>query len=207
MADVDFDLAEGDTAPVLRMQVLAPPDPTDPDFEQYPFGRPLDLTDAVVSVKLRIEDESADGFVKVASIDGDPQQGWIIFDWDGYPPGRYRGRVKVVQNNGKRISWPNNRTFILFVHADPVASDYVPPASETPVVRSGANLTFDAQEDMVGFFAALDTTTLLPGSTFVRVRGLTGLFALDAAASNGGVANPDAGIYASTDEDLLWVNF
>lgn len=119
MADVDFTLSKGDTAPVLRMQLLTPVDPADPDFEQYPFGRPADLTDATVTVKVRLADQSADAIVKAATIDGDPLQGWIIFEWDGYPGGRYLGRIKATQNNGKQISWPNDRKFVLLVDDDP----------------------------------------------------------------------------------------
>lgn len=119
MADVDFTLSKGDTAPVLRMQLLAPPDPTDPEFDQYPFGRPLDLTGATVIVTIRVEDQTADAIVKAATVDGDPLEGWIVFEWDGYPGGRYLGRIKATQNNGKQISYPNDRKFVLLVDDDP----------------------------------------------------------------------------------------
>lgn len=119
MADLDFTLAEGDTAPVLRMQLLLPVDKSDPDFWQYPLGRPADLTNATVIVRLRLEDQSEPAFDKAATIDGDPTQGWIVFEWDGYPGARYLGRVKVTQNNGKKSSYLNDRKFTLVVDSDP----------------------------------------------------------------------------------------
>ena len=176
MAEPDFTLAEGDTAPVLRLQLLEPVDPKDPDYATYPLGRPLDLTGATIRVRLRIDDDSQPAIEKGALIDGDPRQGWMIFEWDGYGPGRYLGRIKVTQNNGKKSSYLNDRKFALQVDAAPWSVDGVivdaPDTAPDPVGTWGT-------VDTVAALTTLPLLGLVPGQAFFRVRGDNKRYALD----------------------------
>ncbi len=120
MANYDFYLGEGDTAPVLRMQLLVPVSSDDPLYASSPNGVPADLTGATIEVVMRLADDATAPLVtKTATVDGDPLDGWILFEWDGYLGKVYNCRVKVLQNNGKRLSFLNDRLFTLFVSPDP----------------------------------------------------------------------------------------
>ena len=120
MADYDFVLGEGDTAPVLDIQLIVPVATSDPLYETYPNGKPADLTGATVTLLMRIKDDvSASLITMPASVLGDPLLGWVRFEWTGYPGTVYNCRLKVTQNNGKKMSFLNDRLFTLFVSADP----------------------------------------------------------------------------------------
>lgn len=120
MADYDFYLGEGDTAPVLRIQLLVPVAKDDPDYSLYPDGKPVDLTGATVVLLMReADDPGAAQTSTPASIYGDPLDGWVEFAWQGYAGKPYSCRFKLTQNNGKKLSFLNDRLFTLFVSPDP----------------------------------------------------------------------------------------
>ncbi len=120
MADYDFNLGEGDTGPSLQIQMLVPISPMDPLYDQFPLGKPLDLTGATVVLLMRpADDTTAVQTSTPATVVGDPLNGTVQFDWTGYTGAPYNCRFKVTQNNGKKISFLNDRLFTLFVSADP----------------------------------------------------------------------------------------
>lgn len=120
MADYDFNLGEGDTGPSLQLQLLVPISTTDPLYDQYPNGKPADLTGATVVLLMRLADDPAAAqTTTAATVVGDPLLGVVQFDWLGYTGRLYNCRFKVTQNNGKKLSFLNDRLFTLFVSADP----------------------------------------------------------------------------------------
>jgi len=119
MADHDFVLGEGDTAPRLKETLLVPVDPDDPDADQFPNGRPADLTGATVIFLLRPEDQSVPSIPVPVSIVGDPTLGNVQVLWPGSTPGRYTGRFKAVTGAGDKISFRNDRLLTIEVTADP----------------------------------------------------------------------------------------
>jgi len=120
MADYDFHLGQGDTGPSLRIQLLVPIAADDPLYDQYPNGKPADLTGATVVLLMRLADDiDAPQTSTSATVVDDPLDGWVQFDWTGYSGQVYNCRFKVTQNNGKKLSFLNDRLFTLYVSPDP----------------------------------------------------------------------------------------
>lgn len=200
MAEPDFTLAEGDTAPFWRLQLVGPVDPSDPDAARYPNGRPLNLRGATVRMRLRIDDDSQAAREKAVVIE-DGDDGWIVVKWDGYPPGRYLGRFKVTQNNGQRLSVLNDRKFVLQVDSDPWSDDGIvedaPDAAAAPIGIWGTVDTVDA-------LTLLPLLGLTPGQTFFRVRMGNARYALDGYS---GAPGDGRAVLDSEDPDLQWFRF
>lgn len=119
MADHDFFLGEGDTAPRLKEQLLVPVDLDDPDADQFPNGRPMDLTNATVVFRMRPEDQSTTSVDIPVTIVGDPALGNVQVLWPGNTAGRFKGRFKVVNGVGDKISFRNDRLLTVEITADP----------------------------------------------------------------------------------------
>jgi len=144
-----------------------------------------------------------EGHVEIQSpaTDGRAQQIWKAGDTDIYGLWDYQWIVTLPGGE------------IVTVPADPrkkyrtleIIKRLGAAAVSTPV-RAPFATTIDPGADLAATLLAIDTTHFLPGQTFIRVRGLMGLFALDYAASNGGVASPAQGIYAADNATFLWVN-
>jgi hypothetical protein len=107
VAEIDFYLGAGDTAPVLEM------------ICKDPAGVPVDLTGATVSFQLRPENEETARVELPADVVVPGTNGRIRFNWTGYTPGRYEGRVKALLASGKRMSFPNFRQLKIEVTEDP----------------------------------------------------------------------------------------
>ncbi len=112
-------LGEGDTAPVLKYQLLVPTDPDAVDADLYPNGRPADLTGATVVFKMRPTDQSSPAISIPVTIDAPPTAGNVRVPWTGYTPGSYLGRFKGVMGDGSKISFRNDRLLTVEVTADP----------------------------------------------------------------------------------------
>ncbi len=120
MAAADFYLGEGDTAPPFRLTCRGRATAADPD------GPIVDLTDAEVEFVMAVEDppevppEEPLVVTADAEVVDDPELGVVEISWvDGYPPGRYLGRLKVTLADESTMSFPPDRNLLIVVTEDP----------------------------------------------------------------------------------------
>lgn len=108
--DADITIGEGDTAPKISAVL------------KDAVGNPVDLTGATVTIQIQDDDDTAARITDSVTILSPATDGAVEYDWSPpspLVPGRYRVRFKATLAGGKRMSFPNDRTYRLDVTPDP----------------------------------------------------------------------------------------